>query len=78
MPMEHHPLRLFRLSLGLSQDALAERSGESKSKISRIENGHQDADLRFVRKVMALSNNQTEREALMRALVTAPSSVEAA
>lgn len=69
-----HPVRHFRLALSLSQDALADKIGESKSKISRVENGHQDVDLDFLRKVAALTADDEMREALVRGVVALPPS----
>lgn len=49
-----HPLREFRKSIGISLDRLAELTEASKSKLSRIENGHQDADMDFIRRVQLI------------------------
>src|SRR4051812_7552322 len=68
-----HPVRHFRLALSMSQDALADKIGESKSKISRVENGHQDVDLDFLRKIAALAWDPAQRERLIRDVVALPS-----
>lgn len=67
-----HPVRRFRHALNLSQDALSDKTGASKSKISRVENGHQDVDLNFLRKVAALTADDEMREALVRGVVALP------
>lgn len=54
-----HPLRKFRKDdLKLSLRDFARETGASKSKICRIERREQDADLDFLRQVVALGRRR--------------------
>lgn len=51
----NHPLRTLRTTLQLSLREMADETGVSKSKLSRIENRKQDPNLDLLRQVAALA-----------------------
>lgn len=55
-----HPMKSYRIKVGISIDAFAKLAGVSKATISRIENGTQNPSLNLIRRIVERTELKAE------------------